>query len=86
MIITPGIVYGDIGTSPLYVVKAIFGNIQLIDQNIILGSVSCIFWTLTIQTTLKYVLITLNVSNIGLIFIGFCIPKYWTSHIPANIK
>ncbi len=65
LVITLGIVFGDIGTSPLYVVKAIFGNIQLIDTSIILGAASCIFWTLSIQTTVKYVLITLNANNKG---------------------
>ncbi len=65
LIITLGIVYGDIGTSPLYVVKAIVNNIQLPGYDVILGSASCIFWTLTLQTTLKYIIITLRANNKG---------------------
>ncbi|MCF8371942.1 MAG: KUP/HAK/KT family potassium transporter [Bacteroidales bacterium] len=65
LIITLGIVYGDIGTSPLYVVKAVFGNLGFYDNGIVLGIASCIFWTLTIQTTLKYVIITLRANNKG---------------------
>jgi KUP system potassium uptake protein len=59
LIITLGIVYGDIGTSPLYVMNAIMkGGIE-INKLLIYGAVSCIFWTLTLQTTFKYVIITL---------------------------
>jgi len=65
LLVTLGIVYGDIGTSPLYVVEAILNNIGMPDREIILGSASCIFWTLTIQTTIKYVLITLPANNKG---------------------
>ena len=64
-IVTLGIVYGDIGTSPLYVMKAILGANAAIDTNYILGAISCIFWTLTLQTTVKYVLITLRADNKG---------------------
>jgi len=64
LLITLGIIYGDIGTSPLYVMKAIIGE-YAIDANIVLGGVSCIFWTLTLQTTIKYVYITLNADNHG---------------------
>ncbi len=64
-IVTLGIVFGDIGTSPLYVMKAILGANTLIDANYILGAISCIFWTLTLQTTVKYVLITLRADNKG---------------------
>lgn len=64
LIITLGIIFGDIGTSPLYVMKAIIGN-QVIDRDIILGAVSCVFYTLTIQTTVKYVLITIRADNHG---------------------
>jgi len=64
-IVTLGIVYGDIGTSPLYVMKAILGANALFDTNYILGAISCIFWTLTLQTTVKYVLITLRADNKG---------------------
>ncbi|NLJ20722.1 MAG: KUP/HAK/KT family potassium transporter [Bacteroidales bacterium] len=65
VIVTLGIVYGDIGTSPLYVMKAILGANTGIDQNYIIGAISCIIWTLTLQTTVKYVLITLRADNKG---------------------
>lgn len=65
VIVTLGIVYGDIGTSPLYVMKAIIGANANIDANYIIGAVSCIIWTLTLQTTIKYVLITLRADNKG---------------------
>ncbi len=64
LLIALGIIYGDIGTSPLYVLKAIIGD-QLITPALVLGGLSCIFWTLTIQTTVKYVLLTLNADNRG---------------------
>ncbi|HRG18189.1 MAG TPA: KUP/HAK/KT family potassium transporter [Flavobacterium lutivivi] len=64
LLVTLGIIYGDIGTSPLYVMKAIIDN-HAIAKDIVLGGISCIFWTLTLQTTLKYVLITLNADNHG---------------------
>lgn len=65
LLVTLGIIYGDIGTSPLYVMKAIIGLNHIIDENIILGGLSCIFWTLTLQTTIKYVIITLSADNNG---------------------
>lgn len=64
LLITLGIIYGDIGTSPLYVMKAIIGD-SVINKDLILGGLSCIFWTLTLQTTLKYVIITLSADNHG---------------------
>lgn len=64
LLITLGIIYGDIGTSVLYVMKAIIGR-DPISADIVLGGVSCIFWTLTLQTTVKYVFITLNADNHG---------------------
>ncbi len=64
LLITLGIIYGDIGTSPLYVMKAIIGA-EDISADIAFGGVSCIFWTLTLQTTIKYVYITLNADNNG---------------------
>jgi KUP system potassium uptake protein len=64
LLISLGIVYGDIGTSPLYVFKAIVGE-HVITEGLILGGLSCIFWTLTLQTTVKYVLITLEADNKG---------------------
>jgi KUP system potassium uptake protein len=51
LLITLGIIYGDIGTSPLYVVKAIVAD-KVITKELIFGGLSCIFWTLTLQTTL----------------------------------
>jgi KUP system potassium uptake protein len=66
VIITMGIVFGDIGTSPLYVMKAILaGSEGMLTTDFILGAVSCIIWTLTLQTTVKYVLITLRADNRG---------------------
>jgi len=64
LLISLGIIYGDIGTSPLYVFKAIVGS-QKISELLVLGGVSCIVWTLTLQTTLKYVVITLRADNKG---------------------
>lgn len=64
LLISLGIVYGDIGTSPLYVFKAIVSD-RIITTDLILGGLSCIFWTLTLQTTVKYVLITLRADNKG---------------------
>ncbi|OOG74194.1 KUP/HAK/KT family potassium transporter [Flavobacterium sp. A45] len=64
LLISLGIIYGDIGTSPLYVMKAILGD-YTINADVVLGGVSCVFWTLTLQTTLKYVLITLSADNHG---------------------
>ncbi|TJZ61324.1 potassium transporter Kup [Sphingobacterium olei] len=64
LLVALGIIFGDIGTSPLYVFKAIF-NKGTIDSNLVIGSISCVFWTLTLQTTIKYVIITLNADNKG---------------------
>lgn len=64
LLVSLGIIFGDIGTSPLYVFKAIFNN-NVIDKDLVIGCVSCVLWTLTIQTTIKYVLITLNADNKG---------------------
>jgi KUP system potassium uptake protein len=64
LLITLGIIYGDIGTSPLYVMKAIIGDAP-VNDDAILGGISCIFWTLTLQTTLKYVILTLRADNKG---------------------
>ena len=63
-LIAIGIVFGDIGTSPLYTLNAVFHH-RIITQAIALGSLSCIFWTLFFQTTLKYILITLQADNNG---------------------
>lgn len=65
LIVTVGIVFGDIGTSPLYVMKAITGVNPEYNADYILGAVSCIIWTLTLQTTFKYVIIALRADNKG---------------------
>lgn len=65
LLITIGIVFGDIGTSPLYVVKAIISGAEQFDKLLVYGALSCVFWTLTLQTTLKYVIITLRADNRG---------------------
>lgn len=64
MLVALGIVFGDIGTSPLYVFNAIC-NRQVISEDLIIGALSCIIWTLTLQTTIKYVLLTLKADNRG---------------------
>jgi KUP system potassium uptake protein len=64
LLVTLGIIYGDIGTSPLYVMKAIVGT-KLITDDLIIGGVSCVFWTLTLLTTIKYVTLVLKADNKG---------------------
>ena len=64
LLVALGIIYGDIGTSPLYVLKAIVGN-RPIDEILVYGGVSCIFWTLLLQTTIKYIWLTLRADNDG---------------------
>lgn len=64
LLVAIGIVFGDIGTSPLYTYRAIIEE-RVVDETLALGGVSCIFWTLTLQTTLKYVLLTLRADNKG---------------------
>lgn len=64
LLIALGIIYGDIGTSPLYVFSAIV-NGRIISEELILGGISCIIWTLTLQTTIKYVILTLQADNKG---------------------
>lgn len=64
MIVALGIIYGDIGTSPLYVFNAIIGG-RVVNDTLIIGSLSCIIWTLTLQTTIKYVILVLRADNRG---------------------
>jgi KUP system potassium uptake protein len=64
LLIALGIIYGDIGTSPLYVLNAITKD-KIISEKLILGALSCIIWTLTLQTTVKYVILTLRADNKG---------------------
>lgn len=78
-LIAIGIVFGDIGTSPLYTLNAVFHH-RTITENIALGSLSCIFWTLFFQTTLKYVIITLQADNNGeggILSLFALIKRYW---------
>jgi KUP system potassium uptake protein len=64
LLIALGIIYGDIGTSPLYVFNAIIGN-HVISEDLIIGALSCIIWTITLQTTIKYVILVLRADNRG---------------------
>ena len=64
LLIALGIIYGDIGTSPLYVLNAIIKD-KVVTEQLILGTLSCIIWTLTLQTTIKYVILTLRADNRG---------------------
>jgi KUP system potassium uptake protein len=64
-LITLGIIFGDIGTSPLYVFQTLLVEGGKINESLVLGSISCIFWTLTLQTTFKYIVITLQADNHG---------------------
>ena len=64
LLIALGIIYGDIGTSPLYVFNAIISD-RVITEDLIIGSLSCIIWTLTLQTTVKYVIMVLRADNRG---------------------
>ncbi len=90
LLVTIGIVFGDIGTSPLYVMKAITGVNANYNADYIIGAVSCIIWTLTLQTTLKYVVIALRADNKGeggilaLYSLVRRLPRKWL-YIPAAI-
>jgi KUP system potassium uptake protein len=64
LLVALGIIYGDIGTSPLYALRAVVGE-RKIDDVLVYGGVSCIFWTLVFQTTIKYVWLTLQADNQG---------------------
>jgi KUP system potassium uptake protein len=64
-IVTLGIVFGDLGTSPLYTIRAIIGPAKEFSELLIYGALSCVFWTLTFQTTIKYIIITLRADNKG---------------------
>ena len=64
LLIALGIIFGDIGTSPLYVLNAITSG-KIISEELIIGALSCIIWTLTLQTTIKYVILTLQADNRG---------------------
>lgn len=64
LLVALGIIYGDIGTSPLYVLKAIVGD-RAISETLVFGGISCIFWTLALQTSIKYIWLTLKADNEG---------------------
>ncbi|MFM2224447.1 MAG: hypothetical protein RJA07_649 [Bacteroidota bacterium] len=64
LLVALGIIYGDIGTSPLYVFHAIIGN-RPIEQTLVYGGISCVFWTLVFQTSIKYIWLTLRADNEG---------------------
>jgi len=64
VLVIQGIIFGNIGTSPLYGLKGIGGE-RPMTEALILGGISCIFWTLTLQTTFKYLLLTLHADNPG---------------------
>ncbi|MCU0421263.1 MAG: KUP/HAK/KT family potassium transporter [Bacteroidia bacterium] len=64
LLVALGIIFGDIGTSPLYVFKAIVAG-RKIEEELIYGGLSCIFWTITLQTTIKYVILALRADNNG---------------------
>ena len=65
LLVAMGIIYGDIGTSPLYTLRAIIGAENVIRADVVRGALSCIFWTLTLQTTIKYVILILRADNRG---------------------
>lgn len=88
LLIALGIIYGDIGTSPLYVLSSIVGKRQITEQ-LVYGGISCVFWTLTLQTTFKYIILTLQADNRGEggIFSLFALVKRYRKwlYLPAII-
>lgn len=88
LLVALGIIYGDIGTSPLYVMKSILGE-RPIDELLVLGGISCVAWTLTIQTTVKYIFLTLRADNRGeggIFSLYALVRRYaWWAFIPATI-
>ncbi|CCH54133.1 K potassium transporter [Fibrisoma limi BUZ 3] len=64
LLVALGIIYGDIGTSPLYTLRAIVGT-NVVQANLVKGALSCVFWTLTLQTSVKYVILILRADNRG---------------------
>src|SRR6478672_3644727 len=65
LLVALGIIYGDIGTSPLYTLQTVLNEGGSINEALVFGAISCMFWTLTLQTTFKYVIITLQADNHG---------------------
>ena len=88
LLIALGIIYGDIGTSPLYVMSSIIGKRE-ISELLVFGGISCVLWTLTLQTTFKYIILTLQADNRGEggIFSLFALLKRYRRwlYIPAII-
>jgi hypothetical protein len=64
LVVVLGIIYGDIGTSPIYTLNFIVGDKPITDQ-LVFGAISCVFWTLTLITTIKYIYLALNADNRG---------------------
>lgn len=64
LLVTLGIIYGDLGTSPLYVMQAIIGD-RPVTKLLVYGGLSCVFWTLTLQATIKYIILILRADNNG---------------------
>src|SRR6266849_7266780 len=88
LLVALGIIYGDIGTSPLYVLSSIIGKRE-ITRELVYGGISCVFWTLTLQTTFKYILLTLQADNRGeggifSLFALVCCYRRWL-YVPAII-
>ena len=88
LLVALGIIYGDIGTSPLYVMSSIVGKKE-ISELLVYGGISCVFWTLSLQTTFKYIILTLQADNRGEggIFSLFALVKRYRRwlYIPAII-
>lgn len=82
LLVALGIIYGDIGTSPLYVLKAVVGE-RVIEPELVYGGVSLIFWTLVFQTTIKYVLLTLRADNQGEggVFSLYALVRRYSKHL-----
>lgn len=89
LLVALGIVFGDIGTSPLYTFQTILTDAGGVNEGLVLGAISCVFWTLTLQTTFKYVLITLQADNNGEggVFSLYALVKKFGKHLvyPAII-
>lgn len=82
LLVALGIIYGDIGTSPLYALRAVVGE-RPIDEMLVYGGVSCIFWTLVFQTTVKYIWLTLEADNQGEggVFSLYALVKRYGKHL-----
>ena len=82
LLVALGIIYGDIGTSPLYVLKAVIGE-RKVNETLVFGGISLIFWTLVFQTTLKYIWLTLRADNQGEggVFSLYALVKRYSKHL-----